>query len=66
MPGLFDDGSPTVEYQRSYKCNVNTSYQFVTNMSHTEFYPKLSISQLRVQAFEFKGNNTVFGNRKLC
>ena len=60
MTGFFDEVSSKVEYQRSYRCNANSTYQF-SNLTIQGMHVFISVKNFQVQVFEFKHNGT-FGN----
>lgn len=64
MTGFFDEVSSKVEYQRSYRCNANSTYQF-SNLTNQGMHVFISVKNFQVQVFEFKHNGT-FGNAREC
>ena len=58
----------TNEYQRSYKCNPTSTFKLTTvennSFNKSDFVATIKLKLWQVQAFEFRGDKSEFGNRK--
>ena len=64
---LIDNTNSEVEYERSYLCSSSRVLDF-KNINDIAMNVSLKITDLRIQAFDFKepnSNKSAFGNRKL-